>query len=166
MKYKIPSLLLLGAIVILLVNSCKKDTQTSLQALFTTGTWQLASVQVYHYTGNSQTSTDTLNTNCNLIQLFTFNKDKTCTYTYFDCLDQPTATGQWALTPNQLFLNATVTCKDTTAAGSSRPFINAQILDLGDYSMVLQTGDIQPNYSATKKRTIVRYGFIRQKVKP
>ena len=164
MKNKIPLFFLLGLMVLVAVNSCKKDSQTSIQSLFTTGKWQLASAFAFQYIGDQLVSTDTLNTNCNTTQFFTFNSDKTCTYTNFDCISQPVATGQWSLSPNQLFLAADITCKDSTSAGSSKPFLNSQIINLGQFSMILQTGDIQPNYSTTKKRRIFRFGFIRQKI--
>ncbi len=155
-------LLLLIIITGLIINSCKKTGQSPIAALFTGGTWQLASIQITKYVGNTQVSDTTLNDTCS--QYFTFNKDNTCTYTNFNCITQPTAQGTWTLTPNQLFLNADMVCKDTSATGSSKPFLNAQIFNLGQYSMVLNTGDIAPNYSLTQPRTIVQYGFIRQKV--
>lgn len=162
MKTKLSLLLLAGLMICLVVNSCKKTTQNSIQNLFVGGYWQLASVEVSYYTGNQKDSVVTLNTNCNFQQKFTFNPDNTCTYTYFDCIDQPTATGHWSLTPNQLFLSSDMVCKDSTAVGSSKPFENAQIYNLGQFSLVLLTGDIQPNYSLTKKRKTIQYGFIRQ----
>lgn len=145
------------------INSCKKTDQSNIPNLLTTGVWQLASVQVVHYIGDSNLSTDTLNTKCDTTQLFTFNKDNSCTYTNFDCKVQPTSVGKWSITSNRLFLNADVVCQDTTAAGKSQPFALAQIINLGQFSLVLQTGDIQAYYTSAQKRTIRRYGFIRQR---
>jgi len=162
MKNKRSLLLLFGLLVGFVINSCKKDSLSAIQTLFTGGEWQLASVMVYNYTGNSLVSTDTLNTNCNLGQFFTFNINGTCNYTNFDCLAQPVANGTWSLTTNQLYLQTNLLCKDTTKAGSSEPFSYAGIQNLGQFSLVLQTGDIQPNYSLTKPRRIVQYGFIRR----
>jgi hypothetical protein len=164
MKKRHLLLLLSGMLVALVINSCKKDNQTAIKSLFTGGTWQLASVTATNYTGNTETSTETLNDSCSTTQFFTFNADNTCTYTNFDCITQAPPSASWTVTPNQLFLNANVVCKDTTAAGSSIPFANAQIINLGQFSLILQTGDIAPNYSLTKKRRIVQYGFIRQKL--
>lgn len=156
-------LLLLTVIIVgLIINSCKKTGQSPIQSLFTGGTWQLASIQTIKYIGNQQTSDTTINDTCG--QYFTFNADKTCTYTNFECITQPIAKGTWTLTANQLFLNADMVCQDTSKAKSSKPFINAQIQNLGLYSLVLYTGDIAQNYSLTKPRTIIQYGFIRQKV--
>jgi hypothetical protein len=158
-------LLFVLAVINLLNNSCKKDAQTSIQGLFTKGTWQLASVMRFHYLGSSQLATDTLNTTCDTTQLFTFNKDNTCSYTNFDCVTQSTAKGNWSVSSDQLFLMASMTCQDTVAGGgpgTSKPFAYAQIINLGNYSMILQTGDIATYYTATTKRTITQYGFIRQ----
>jgi hypothetical protein len=152
-------LLLSGLMVTVLYNSCKKEGQSPIQGLFTSGSWQLASILVFNYTGNILISTDTLNTTCDSVQRFTFTGN-TCTYTNFDCIAQKSASATWTLSPNQLFLYANVVCKDTTKAGSSMPFTNAAIQNLGQFSLVLQTGDIQPNYSLTKPRRIMQYGFI------
>jgi uncharacterized protein DUF5004 len=153
-------LLLSGLIVSMVINSCKKDNTSAIQTLFTGGKWQLASVLVTYKTGNQVDSTVTLNTNCDSIQYFTFNKDNTCTYTNFDCLPQSSG-GKWSLASNQLFLYSDMVCKDTTKTGSSKPFSNAQIYNLGQFSLVLKTGDIQPNYSLTAKLKIIQYGFVR-----
>jgi hypothetical protein len=163
MKQNKSSFLLLAIILIaLVVNSCKKDNTGSIKTLFTGGKWQLASVLAFNYIGNTETSIDTLNDSCKLTQFFTFNTDNTCTYVNFDCITQTSTSATYSLTPNQLFLNTNIVCKDTTAAGSSMPFANAGIINLGQYSLVLQTGDIAPNYSLTAKRRIIQYGFIRQ----
>jgi hypothetical protein len=166
MKNKRIFLLLTIVIISIVVNSCKKDSQGAIQSLFLGGTWQLASVLAFNYTGNTQTSIDTLDndTTCHSTQFFTFPTNNTCTYTNFDCITQTPPVASWSLSANQLFLMANVVCKDTTAAGSSMPFSNAAVINLGQFSMVLQTGDIAPNYSLTKKRRIVQYGFIRQKL--
>ena len=156
----LPALLLIA----MAVNACKKQDTSNIPNLLTTGQWELGSLLVTNYVGDSQISVDTLNTACDTTQMFKFFTDGTCTYTNFDCKVQPTAKGTWKLSDTKLVLIADVTCQDTTAIGSSKPFLNAQIVNLGDYSLVLQTGDTQPYYSATQPRTIYRYGFIRQKV--
>ena len=162
MKNKIPLLFVSGLILInLLSNSCKKDTQGSIETLFTGGKWQLASVVQTVSLSNATLSTDTLNTTCDSTQLFVFNSDKSCSYKNFDCLPQASS-GTWSLSPDKLTLNADMTCNDTTAAKMSKPFSFARIINLGQYSMVLETGDIQ-NYSVTTARTVTRYGFVRQK---
>jgi len=147
------------------VNSCKKQSQSAIEQLFSGGYWELASVTATYYTGPVTDSSVTLNSDtvCHLGQKFTFNTNNTCTYTNFDCLTQTSPAASWSLTPNQLYLQANVICKDTTAKGSSTPFAYAQIENLGQFSLVLNIGDIQPNYSLTQKRVIYQYGFIRQK---
>ncbi|HEY4326964.1 MAG TPA: DUF5004 domain-containing protein [Mucilaginibacter sp.] len=162
MKIKHLILPLIILVTGLVINSCKKENTNNIQALLV-GKWQLASVQATYYTGNSMDSTTLLNTTCDSNQVFTFKADNTCTYTNFHCLAQPVASGQWALTENKLFLQSNMVCKDTTAAGTSKPFSYAQIFNLGQFSLVLNTGDIQPNYSLTAKRIIIQYGFINQK---
>ena len=164
MKNKRLLLLLTGLVTAFVINSCKKDNQSAISALFTGGTWQLASVQTFNYTGNTLTSTLASTDSCITTQFFTFHTDNTCSYTNFDCLSQTSPGAKWSLAPNQLYLMSEVVCKDTSAAGTSQPFIYAQIINLGDNSLVLRTGDVQPNYSLTKLRKIVQYGFIRQKV--
>jgi hypothetical protein len=163
MKYKIPLFIIVGLILINLVsNSCKKDKQSSIQTLFTNGKWQLASVEETITVGDTTKLDTLLNVKCDTTQLFTFNTDYSCTYTNFDCLHQPTASGHWSLSADQLYLNCDIMCKDTTAAGSSRPFTTAQINTIGPYSLILLTGDVQ-NYTSATKRKVIRYGFVRQK---
>lgn len=168
MKAKFPLLFILGLVIInLLSNSCKKDANSNIAHLLTTGTWELATIQVTNYVGDAQISVDTLNDSCNLSQFFVFHTDNTCTYTNFACINQTTS-GTWTLTPNRLFFASDMVCKDTVAGGKGtlenvKPFENTQIYTLGVYSLVLQTGDVQPNYSSTKRRKIIRYGFIKQK---
>jgi len=141
------------------INSCKKTGQNAIATLFTGGTWKLASVETKKYTGNQQLSDTTINDTCS--QFFTFKTDNTCNYNNFNCIDQ-SASGTWTISKNQLYLYADITLKDASVAGTAKPFINAQIQTLGQYSMVLNTGDIAPNYSLTQPRTIVVYGFVRQ----
>lgn len=164
MKFKIPFTLIFGLVLInLLSNSCKKESRSSLETLLTTGgNWQLASVRYSVYVGDTVKRDTFLNTDCGNTQIFTFNADNSCTYTNFNCITQPTARGRWQLSPNRSFLNSTLVCQDTTEAGSSRPFANAQIENLGQYSLVLLTGDIR-NYNNGARRKVIRYGFVRQK---
>src|SRR5581483_9267124 len=147
MKNKLLLLFVWISLVItgLAINSCKKTNTNYLPTLLTNRQWQLASVLVYHYTGTTQTSVDTLNTNCNNTQIFKFNTDNTCSYTNFDCLPD-SVTGRWAFIANNLYLSCDMTCKDTTSAGSSKPFQNARIQNLGQYSLILQTGDLESYY--------------------
>ncbi|MBE9583968.1 hypothetical protein IM792_05865 [Mucilaginibacter sp. JRF] len=148
--------------VISLYNSCKKDDPTNIRNLFTAGPWELASLQVFNYVGTTQGETDTLNTDCDVKQIFRFNADNTCTYENYSCLDQ-TATGTWSLSRDRLYLISDITCQDTSASGSIQPFTNTKILNLGQYSMVLQTGDFQETNQPNRVRRVVQYSFIRQR---
>ena len=155
-----PLLVLLG--ISLLANSCKKDTQGTVESLMARGTWQLASVMVFNYVGSTNTSTDTLNTKCLLDQTFTFNADNTCNYKNFACFNQ-SVNGSWQLSGDKLTLQSNLACQDTLnkAIITSKPFANARVINLGQYSMVLETGDLSSFYLATDKRHIKRYGFVR-----
>ena len=141
-------------------NSCKKSSVNPIQSLFTNGAWQLASITTTYYTGSMKDSTLTVTDSCT--QILTFNTNFTCSYTNFDCITQNN-TGTWYLTGNNLYLNTTLSSSDTTAAGSAAPFKYAQIKTLGQFSLVLTTGDFAPNYSLTQPRVTVDYGFVRVK---
>jgi hypothetical protein len=160
--YFLAAMVLIGVVL----NSCKKDTQSPIEQLFTGGQWQLASVVATYWTGNTVDSTVTLNSDtvCHMQQYFTFFTNNTCTYTNYDCLTQSPPAAAWSLASNQVYLQANVMCKDTTAKGSSTPFADAEIVNLGQFSLVLEIGDIQPSYSLTQKRITTQYGFVRQKL--
>jgi hypothetical protein len=154
----------LAGLVILSVNSCKKDDQSSLNRLLTLSPWTLASVQVFTYVGSALIETDTLNTTCLVKQTFTFNPDQSCTYQNFICRDT-TNKGKWEFSGDKVTLISHMGCLDTLAGGKpviDSPFVNSQIITLGGYSLVLQTGDINSYYTSTTKRVIKRWGFIHQ----
>ena len=162
MKNKTLPLFLLGLVLVtLLVNSCKKDKQGTIESVLTSSGWQLASVTQTTYLGEAIVTTENLNTSCSLTQIFSFKTDNTCTYTNFECLLQ-NASGNWALSPDKLTLYVDMVSQDSTAAGSSKPFATTRIINLGLYSMVVETGPVS-NFSTTVPRKIRRYGFIRQK---
>ncbi|MCJ8208537.1 hypothetical protein MUY27_02370 [Mucilaginibacter sp. RS28] len=158
-------LLLLSLIVVLVVyNSCKKERQSYLPTLLTSSTWELASVQVTTYQGSTQLGTATLNTNCQLKQTFTFNPDQSCSYQNFICRSD-IASGKWQFSDDKLTLQANMLCKDTVPGGKDTvdaPFLNARIVNLGSYSLVLETGDINEYSGSTKKRVIRRFAFVHQ----
>lgn len=164
MKTKLLLCVLAGAVLIgIAVNSCKKSSNY-LPTLLTNKQWQLASVQVYHYTGALQDSVVTLDTTCSRTQIFRFNSNNTCTYTNFDCIPD-SANGHWSFSTDHLYLNTDMICKDTSSAsgGNSVPFKSARIINLGQYSLVLQTGNLDTYYSPTQKRIIYQWGFVRVK---
>lgn len=147
-----------------IVNSCKKDNpQTSIASLFTAGKWELASVERQDLLGSS-TLLDTIYTTCDTTQFFNFPTNSTCTFSNYHCIDQQ-STGSWALTTNGLYLQSTIALKDTLPGDSccviKHPFGNAQIVNVGLYSLALKTGDIAAYYTSTQKRTIYIYSFVR-----
>ncbi|HWD88524.1 MAG TPA: hypothetical protein VG367_10385 [Mucilaginibacter sp.] len=160
--------LIFGALIVFTTNfSCKKNNQNYLSTLLTDGHWQFASLVVTYKHGDTTISTDTVFANCSLTQNFTFNSNGTCTYKDFSCLPQ-TATGHWAFSSNYLFLMSNINLKDTLSSdnpvnGSSAPFQNAQIVNLGQYSLILRTGDLEQYYAPGQARTINEYGFVRVK---
>lgn len=168
MKFKIRLLLLFGTVTVgLLVNSCQKSKQDYIATLIAQNQWQLSSATVTTFIGGSATSQLTLDTTCLVTQVFKFNPDNTCSYTNFDCLSQSTK-GSWALSQDKLFLNVNMMCKDTIVRPGdttthSKPFQTAQIVNLGQYSLVLKTGDLQTYFSPTQKRVIYQWGFVRVK---
>ncbi len=145
----------------MLFNSCKKDSNDSVAYFLTYGTWTLASVQVFHYVGDTQGKTDTLNTTCNVKQTFTFNSNNTCTYTNYHCITQ-TPSGTWNIGDDNLTLSCNLSAQDTSkgATVTVKAFQTALIDNLGQYSLVLKTGDIQAAYKSNTVRTITRYGFV------
>jgi len=159
-KFLLFFLLVAAVITGFMVNSCKKDADY-LPTLLTTGKWQLASVQVQHLVGDTLKTTDTLYTACSLDQFFTFNTDGSCTFANYSCNTQPVATGHWAFSTNKLSLISDMVCD--SAGTSTKPFKVAQILNLGQYSLVLRTGNLESFYPPTRKRTLTRYGFVRVK---
>ncbi len=162
-KYKHYVFLLAGLLgVALLVNACKKnDNSDNVQYFLTNGTWQLASVTMQSFVGDTLKRTDTLNTTCLVSQTFKFNTDNSCTYTNYHCLSQ-TSTGSWQLSTDQLTLQTSLAAKDTSgkAIVNVTAFPTAQIVNLGQYSLVLQTGYTSTYYTSKTVRKIARYGFV------
>jgi hypothetical protein len=154
MKYKL-SLLLLFTIagIALLSNSCKKDNGDQLSYFLTSGTWSLASQQVYHYVGDTLKKTDTVTLACT--QKLTFKTDNTAQYQNYKC-NNSSGSGQWNITPENLTIQSPI------IIGTDTLFKNSQIVNLGQYSLVLQTGSIGAFYTSKTVRTITRYGFIHQ----
>jgi hypothetical protein len=144
----------------LFLNSCKKEKQTSIPSLFTYGVWQLGSIQEAKYLGSTRLSLDTIQADST--QIFAFNSDMTCSYTNFD--DKASVVnGTWSLSDTKLFMSSTITFPEVTSAGTKQPFINCHLLNVGEYSLVMEAGDIQTYYNATDRRTIRTYGFVRIK---
>jgi hypothetical protein len=165
MRKKFLLFCLLGAITFIgvVTDSCQKSKQNNIETLLASYKWQFSSLQVSHYVGDTLKNVDTLYATCGLIQTFKFEMDHTCSYANFSCLQQNT-TGHWSLSQDQLYLMSDMKCQDTTStSGTSVPFQNGRIFNLGEYSFVIQTGDIQAYYPSNQVRVINRYGFVRVK---
>lgn len=160
MKIKLLICALAGALAMgLAINSCKKSTDY-LPTLLTAGTWQLASLQVQYYTGALQDSIVTLDTTCSLVQTFRFTNNGACAYSNFSCLSD-SSSGHWSFSTDHLYLNTDMVCETDT--GKIVPFQTAHINNLGQYSLVLQTGSLEAYYSPNQKRRIYVWGFVRVK---
>lgn len=161
----------------LLFNSCKKENDGSyINSLITSGVWRLASVRTELLHGDTTKLRDTLNTDCSRLQVFTFKTDGSCTYDNFHCIQQAT-NGTWRLTTamnvnttvvstnlaDSVFLSSNMVCKDTSKAGSSRPFARVRVTNLGQNSLVLEnikTDTVYRTPVVVLRRLITRYGFI------
>jgi hypothetical protein len=165
MRNKLLLFCISGALIIgFTANSCKKSNQNYLQTLLTNGHWQLASLAVSQTRNDTTLLNDTINPSCNLTQSLTFNINGTCTYTNFDCIAQ-TVTGHWSLTPDQLYLVSNLTFQESSPILTKypTPFANAQIVNLGQYSLVLKTGDLGIFHPPNTVLTVFTYGFVRVK---
>ncbi|HEY4198755.1 MAG TPA: lipocalin family protein [Mucilaginibacter sp.] len=161
MKYRLPLFVLCCfAVIGLTTNSCEKNNSDNIPVLFTGGQWQLSSMQVTYATGALTDSVVFRDTTCTFIQAFTFNADNTCTFTNYSC-DPQTSSGHWSLSTNKIFLNSDISVDSSGV--KVMPFKNAQIQNLGQYSLVLNTGDLQSYYLPTTKRVITQYEFVRVK---
>lgn len=157
------TILLITLLTGISTNSCKKQEIGYVNTWLTASPWQLASIYVYRYQGSLLLETDTLNTTCLLKQTFKFSTDQSCSYQNYICR-QGTSTGKWKFSDDKLTLISDMICKDTIGGRDTTlaPFKNAQIMNLGSYSLVLQTGDVNQFYTANTKRVIKRYSFIHQ----
>jgi hypothetical protein len=152
------------------ISSCNKGDEEQTISSFLTdrgGLWRLASLRVETLHGDTSKRRDTLNTSC-LIgqdpsnQEFTFSTDGTCTYKNFSCVEQKPK-GNWELTTtDSVIFRSNIVCKNAT--GTSTPFAKAQVLNLGDNSLVLQvveTDTLLRRPLVVLRRRISNYGFIR-----
>ena len=140
--------------------SCKKtNTDTPSYFLSAGGAWTLASQQVYHYVGDSLKSTDTINIGLN--QTFLFNSNNTCNYTNYRSIAQ-SSLGAWQFNNDSLTVQTTLSCKDSVngAVVTDKPFADAEIINVGQYSLVLETGYLSSYYTTKTVRKITRYAFV------
>ncbi|QJD94936.1 hypothetical protein HH214_03090 [Mucilaginibacter robiniae] len=163
LKNKFSVLFVLAGILLVcwLTNACKKqDEQASITTFLTGyGSWQLASLQRYNYSGDTLKTTDTLNTACMYTQTVNFNDAGTYMYNHFNCATD-LKNGNWHFSTDKLVLLSATQFKVDT--GLVMPFKYARIVNLGRNSLVLQQTDTPTKYqsSTVKKYTVMRYGFI------
>lgn len=142
------------------VNSCKKDdSKTSLTTFLTRLPWKLALKQRFVYVNSALVKTDTLENACSLTQRLTFNTD-TYTYENFACTANNKINKSWSFTNDNLYLNlnSVISVYSKTNAQSV-----ARIINLGQYSLVFDAGDIyttNTTHLATDSVIVYRYGFI------
>lgn len=150
-------------LIVGLNNSCQKNDEnvSVTNFLATDNPWRLASLRVDTVSGDV-TTRDTLNTNCAFTQTFKFNKDGTCTYANYSCLNN-VAQGRWTYNAERLVLNSDMVCKDTSAAGVAKPFEYARIINLGQNVLNMETTetiDTIRKVPLTLRLKVTNYGFI------
>lgn len=142
------------------VNACKKDdTKTSITGFLTRQPWKLALKQRFAYVNNVLVKTDTLQRDCALTQTLTFKPDNTYTYENYACTPD-TVNATWSLTYDNVYLNL----NSIISVNSNKQENITQLITLGEYSLVFDTGDVYRgtrNITSTTDSVIVfRYGFI------
>lgn len=148
-------LLLLVLLCAFAVNSCKKDNQTSLTTFLTRQPWKLALKQRFAYVNSVLVKTDTVQSSCSLTQTLNFKTDNSYTYQNYACANN-TISAKWSFTADYLYLNLnSVIAVNTTKAQNV-----ARIINLGQYSLVFDAGDINTVHLPTDSVIVFRYGFI------
>ncbi|MGV8878963.1 MAG: hypothetical protein ACOH2A_08025 [Sphingobacteriaceae bacterium] len=163
MKIKYSYSLLFGfTLLLLLTNACKKDKNTAVESFLTNGAWELANLQQFTYLGSVLQKTDTINRKCVINQTITFNNDRSCTYTgNFQCNSQ-SAKGNWnMLKKDTIRLQSDLSLKDSTNQ-LTQPFRDSRVVNLGQYSLVIETGDIGAIFTSRQVRKIFRYSFVHE----
>lgn len=139
----------------LAINSCKKSDQTSLTDFLTQRPWKLALKQRLAYINSALVKTDTLESACQLSQTLTFNSNKNYTYQNYSC-SKSTISAPWSITSDYLYLNL----NSIISINSTKAKNVARIINLGQYSLVFDTGDINTVHKITDSVIVFRYGFI------
>ncbi len=144
----------------LAINSCKKSDQTSITDFLTQRPWKLALKQRLVYINNSLVRTDTLENACKLSQTLTFNTNKNYTYQNFACANGA-INAPWTFTSDYLYLNlnSKISVTSATSTVPSRQNV-ARIINLGQYSLIFDVGDVNTVHKTTDSVIVFRYGFI------
>ncbi len=132
----------------------------SLTDFLTRQPWKLALKQRLTYVNNALVKTDTLENNCKLSQTVNFNKNGNYTYQNYNCANG-NVSAAWSFTPDYLYLNLNSDISVTKATPTAPSKQNAaRIINLGQYSLVFDAGDVNIARKAPDSVIIFRYGFI------
>ncbi|RYE27196.1 MAG: hypothetical protein EOP42_19575 [Sphingobacteriaceae bacterium] len=137
------------------VNSCKKNDLVSLNDFLTRQPWKLALKQRLAYVNNALVKTDTLENACKLTQTLTFNNNGNYTYQNYTCAPG-SINAAWSFTSDYLYLNL----NSIISINSAKSQNVARIINLGQYSLVFDAGDVNTVHKTTDSVIIFRYGFI------
>lgn len=150
-------LLLLILLACFAANSCKKDnTITSITNFLTQRPWKLALVQRFAYVNSVLVKTDTLQPKCALNQTLTFNPDNKYTYVNYACTTG-TVNAPWSFTADNLYLNL----NSVISLNTKKTQNVTRIINLGQYSLVFDTGDVNViPVLKTDSVIVFRRGFI------
>ncbi|MVN21516.1 hypothetical protein [Mucilaginibacter arboris] len=154
-------LLLILLIAVFAVNSCKKDEQSSISDFLTRSTWNLALLQRFKYVNEALVKTDTIQAGCTLNQTLLFNADNTYNFNNYSC-KTGLLSSTWSFTPDMLYLNLNSVISQTSPTFSSKQNV-ARIINLGQYSLSFDAGDVNIVHKPTDTVVIYRYGFIHSK---
>jgi hypothetical protein len=149
-----------------LLGACKKADDVGIQALLTSGKWRLASWRVEILHNDTSKSNNLLYTTCRFNQDFTFNSDGTCSYENFACSEQQSRS-TWNLNSDNIsavYLRSNLQAKDDSVSATVTPFVDAQVVNLGQNSLVLQTvaaDTLRRLPNIVVRRVVTRYGFVR-----
>ncbi len=142
------------------INSCKKNDLVSIKDFLTRQPWKLALKQRLAYVNNALVKTDTLESNCKLSQTLNFNNNGKYTYQNYSCANG-SLNSAWSFTPDYLYLNLNSVISVTTATANNPSKQNvARIINLGQYSLIFDAGDINTIHKITDSVIVFRYGFI------
>lgn len=141
-------------------NSCKKNDQASLTDFLTQKPWKLALKQRLVYINSALVKTDTLESACKLSQTLTFNRNGNYTYQNYACTTG-NINAAWSFTSDYLYLNlnSVISVTSPTSVVPSKQNV-ARIINLGQYSLIFDAGDINTVHKITDSVIVFRYGFI------
>ncbi|MGI4752068.1 MAG: hypothetical protein ACRYFB_15650 [Janthinobacterium lividum] len=155
MTKKLYFLILPALLICFAINSCKKNDQASLSDFLTQKPWKLALKQRLAYVNSALVKTDTLENACKLSQTLTFNSNHNYTYQNYSCASG-NINAAWSFTSDYLYLNL----NSIISINSAKVQNVARVINLGQYSLVFDAGDINTIHKTTDSVIVFRYGFI------